>query len=73
MLILRHRLVRGQLLKPPFVVVVQPRLVIVDKHRRRDVHRINQHQTLLYTTLTQTPLHVRCDVLKCPPCGHLIP
>jgi hypothetical protein len=44
---LRRRVERGQLLQPLLVVLVQARLVVVDEHARRDVHRV--HQTSLRT------------------------
>ena len=42
---------RGQLLQPLLVVLVQPGLVVVDEDRRRDVHGVDQDQSLLNAAL----------------------
>ena len=47
----RRRIERRELLEPDFVVVMQARFVVVDKHRRRDVHRVDEHQAVLDAAL----------------------
>ena len=46
MVALGARVERRELLEPALVVLVQPGLVIVDEHRRGDVHGVNQTKTL---------------------------
>ncbi len=54
MQISRDGLVRRELLKPLVVIVMQPGLVIIDKDRRSDVHRIYQGQAFPDAALTDT-------------------
>jgi hypothetical protein len=44
----RARIVRREPFQPTAVVVVKPRLVVVDEHARRDVHRVNEAQAVAY-------------------------
>src|SRR5262249_44744024 len=51
MVALGARVVRGELLEPTGVVLVQPRLVVVDEHARGDVHRVDETEALANSTL----------------------
>ena len=68
-LVLRQRLVRRQLLQPLLVILVQAPLVVVDEHRRGDVHRVHQHQAFLDAALGQAVLDLRRDVHETPAAG----
>jgi hypothetical protein len=57
--ILLKGLMRRQLLEPYAVIVVQAGFVVIDKHRGRNMHGIDQRQSFPNTTLTEcTPLPV---------------
>src|SRR5687767_6858116 len=68
-----NRFMWRDLLEPRFIVAMQPAFIVVNEHRRRDVHRIHQHQTLLNTALSQTLLNLRRDVDKRSPARHVEP
>ena len=70
---LRRSIKRREGLEPEFVVVVQPRLVVVDKDRGSDVHGANQHQALLDPALLYQALHLRVERDDGPSLGHLQP
>jgi hypothetical protein len=53
--------------------MMQPGFIIIDENRRRDVHRVAEHQTLLNPTFLQAFLHLGGDVDKRPAGGHLKP
>src|SRR5882762_8259775 len=56
------RIVRGQLLEPALVVLMEPRLVVVDEHARGDVHRVHQAEPLAHAALPHGFLHLVGDV-----------
>jgi hypothetical protein len=49
MSILTHRFVGSESLQPVVVVLMQTALVVVNEHRRRDVHRVAQSQPITTT------------------------
>ena len=59
---LGRRVEGGQLLQPALVVFVQPRLVVVDEHARRDVHRVAQKDPLLDAALPDGRFDLGRDV-----------
>ena len=44
-------LVRSQFFKPPFIVLMRATFIVVDKYAGRDMHCINQAQSLFYLAL----------------------
>jgi len=54
----------SELLKPNFVIVQQSALIIVDKHRCRDVHCIHEAQSLLNSALAHEVFNRLRDVHK---------
>ena len=58
----RAGVVRRELLEPARVVLVQPRLIVVDEDRRRDVKRVDEAEPFLNAALRQGLLDVRRDV-----------
>src|SRR5579883_519851 len=72
-LVLGCRLVRRELLQPPIIVLVQAALVIVNEHRRRDVHGVDQHQTFLYAALGKALLDLARDIDERASGGNLKP
>jgi hypothetical protein len=46
----------------PFIEVPVTTLVVVDEHRRRDVHGVDQGDSLLNAALMQAILYLRRDV-----------
>jgi hypothetical protein len=51
------RLVGGQFFQPVVVILVQAAFVVVDEHRRGDVHGVDQDQSLLYAIPQSPPSH----------------
>src|SRR5215510_6897643 len=47
--------------------------VVVDKHRRGDVHGIDEHKSFFYPTLAKAVLHLRRDVDEGYPCRRVEP
>src|SRR6267142_925979 len=47
----RARIVGSKLLEPALVVLVKPRLVVVDEHARGDVHRVHEAEALSHAAL----------------------
>jgi hypothetical protein len=63
-LIERQRFMWCQLFQPSLKVLVQASFIIIDEHRRCDVHRIAKHQAFLDTTFTQAGIYLWCDIDK---------
>ena len=62
--VLRVRLLGREFLQPFLVVAVQAALVVVDEHRRRDMHGVDQHQPFLDFALGHGALDPARDVEK---------
>lgn len=54
--------------QPRRLVAVQAALVVVDEHRRGNVHGIDQHETLLHAAGPNGGFHVWCDVFEGQAC-----
>ena len=64
--VLRHRLMRRKLLQPHLKIMMQPRLIVIDKNRRRDMHGIDEHQPFTNAAFPQALFHLRGNIDKCP-------
>ena len=64
---------RSQFLQPKFVIVKEPRLIIVDEHRSGDVHCVDQTKTLRYAAPMNEFLDLRRDVAEPAPIRHVEP
>src|SRR5262245_52697584 len=47
--------------------------VVVDKHRRGDVHGVDEHKSFFYAALAKAVLHLRRDVDEGYPCPRIKP
>src|SRR5215813_14147920 len=47
--------------------------VVVDKHRRGDVHGIDEHKSFFYAALAKTVLHLRRDINESYPYRRIKP
>src|SRR5215813_1125886 len=47
--------------------------VVVDKHRRGDVHGVDEHKSFFYAALAKAVLHLRRDVDEAYPCRRVEP
>src|SRR5215831_14074880 len=47
--------------------------VVVDKHRRGDMHGIDKHKSFFYAALAKAVLHLRRDVDEAYPCRRVKP
>jgi hypothetical protein len=52
----------AELLEPELVVVMKPALIIIDEHRRGDVHRVDEAKTFAHGALTNEFFDLRRDV-----------
>ncbi|MND02248.1 hypothetical protein D3C83_215560 [compost metagenome] len=64
MVMVRVGVERGELLQPRAEVVVQTAFIVVDEHRCRDVHRVDQHEPLLDAALAHRGVNLGCNVAK---------
>ena len=64
---------RGQLLEPNLVVVMQTAFVIVDKYGSGDVHRVYQAKSFLDSALPQQVFDRAGDIDEAPASGNLKP
>src|ERR1035438_2065493 len=71
--VLRGRLVGREPFEPFLVIRVQARFIVVDENGRRDVHRVDQHQTFLDTAFPEAVFHLPRDVEERSPAGDLKP
>src|SRR5262249_47992142 len=62
-----------QALEPRLVVVVEPRLVVVDEHARRDVHGVDEHESLAHAARGHDPRDVGGDVDEAAAGGQVHP
>lgn len=60
-----------KLLQPATKVFVQSRLVVVNKYRRRNVHRVDQAEAFLYAAFANRRLDLRRDVHEIHPLGDI--
>jgi hypothetical protein len=67
----RRRIERSKPLQPVFIVFMQTRLIVIDKNRRRNMHRIDQHKTFLNAAFLNGFLHLRRDVHKIHATGNI--
>jgi hypothetical protein len=72
-IVLACRFVRRQGFEPSFVVTMQSSFIIVDKHRCRDVHGIDEAEAFLDFAFTERELYFGCDVDECTACGDVKP
>jgi hypothetical protein len=70
-LLQRDRLVGREPFEPFFVIRVQARFIVVDKHGSRDVHGVDQHQTFLDTAFPEAVFHLPRDVDERSSAGNL--
>src|ERR1700758_2658688 len=56
----------SQFFKPHFKVVMQTRLVVVDKHACRNMHRVYQDQSFLDAAFAETLINLRRNPQKFP-------
>jgi hypothetical protein len=54
--------VRSEFFQPHLVIVMEPRLIVIDEHRSGDVHGVDQTKTLHYAAPVNQFLDLRCDV-----------
>jgi hypothetical protein len=66
-------LVRCKRFQPFVEVPVKPTLVVVDEHRRRDVHGVDQGEPFLNAALMQAFFHLRRDVDERSAAGDIEP
>jgi hypothetical protein len=52
---------------------MQPALIVVDEDAGRDVHRVDEHESLADTAGRQGLLDLWRDVDEAAPCGHVEP
>ena len=71
--VLGHGRVRCELLQPGVVVVVQAGFVIVDEHRRSDVHGIHEGDPFADAALPEAVLDLGGDVDEAPAGGDVKP
>ena len=64
--ILAVRFLRRELFEPGFEIRVQPRLVVVDEHGSRDVHRVAEQQPFADAGLLERGFDLRRDVDELP-------
>jgi hypothetical protein len=50
---------------------VQARFIVIDENGSRDVHGVDQHETLLDTAFPEAVFHLPCDVEERSPAGDL--
>src|SRR5262249_33292527 len=62
-----HRLVRGELLQPLLVILVQSAFVVVDEDRRRDMHRIHENESFPDAAFANALSDLRRDVDETSP------
>ena len=72
-LLMLDGLMGRELLQPPLVIRVQPRLVVIDKNTCRNVHRVDEAKPLRNATPLHQLFHLRRDIYKRPPCGDIKP
>lgn len=65
----RRRIERRESFKPMLIILDQSPLIVIDKHARRDVHRVYQAEPFLDTAFCQGGFDVRRDILKTHPLG----
>ncbi len=66
--VLLNRRMWSESFKEFLEILVQAFFVVVDEHRRRDVHGVHQTQPFLDAALVQTFLDLRRDVYEFAPC-----
>jgi len=67
------RLVRRQFLEPHLVIVMEPRLIVIDEHRCCYVHRIHQAKPLAHAALAHQVFDRSSDVHESAPIRNLEP
>src|ERR1043166_9557841 len=65
MAVLFNGLMWRKFLQPYAVVMMKPRLIIVDENRRGDMHGIHKHKPFFYPAVAQTIVHLRRNVDEC--------
>ena len=50
------------LFEPLHKVMMQPAFIVINENTRRNMHRVNQTDSFLYSTLLQRLLDLRCNV-----------
>src|SRR4051812_25988896 len=73
MLVLRSRGMWRQFLQPDFVVMEQPALIVIDKYRGGDVHRIDETQSLLDPAFPDQLFNRLGDIYESSAIGNLEP
>jgi hypothetical protein len=71
--VLFNGLMGSKLLKPDLEIMVKAGFIIINEDGSSDMHGIDQHQSFLNTTFSETRFNLRSDVDESPPCGHLKP
>ena len=71
--VMRIRLFGRELFEPALEVRTQPGFVVVDEHRRRDVHGVQEAEPLANAAFPQTGLHIGSDVAEGPACREFEP
>jgi len=54
--------VRREFFQPHFVIVMEPRLIVVNEHRGSDMHGVDQTKAFGHAALVNQFLDLRCDV-----------
>jgi len=67
------RLMGGEPFQPFFIVMMESRLIVIDKDRRRYVHGVAQQETFPDPALAQTLIHLRRDIDEPPARGDVKP
>jgi len=69
----RNGFVGGQFLQPLIIILMQPRLVIVNEHGGGDVHGVDKGQAFPDAALLEAGLYLGSDVHKSPLGGNIEP
>ena len=51
-----------QFFQPLLIIMVESRLIVIDEHRGRDVHSVDQTKTFRHAATVNEFLDLRCDV-----------
>jgi hypothetical protein len=71
MIALGARVVRRQPFEPSLVIFVKPGLVVIDKDRRGDMHRIDEAKSLAHAAFLNRLLNFARDIHEIHPLRHL--
>src|SRR5262245_13547187 len=71
--ILLDRFVGRYFFQPDAVIVMEAGFVVIDKHRRGNVHGIDKHKPFFHTALAKTVFYLRRDIDEGYPCRRIKP